>query len=106
MPEPFSAGLATLKMPTLIAGFFGALVSLRFAAKLSKWGKATAIISGMMISYFITPAAVHLFQLQTIESPLAFLIGLFGLNFTAAVHSWVRDVDVPGILKSRFGNGE
>lgn len=106
MTEPIGVGIAALKMPTLLAGFFGSLVSLRFTARLSRIGKATAITSGMIISYFLTPAAVHLFQLQAIESPLAFLIGLFGLNFTAAVHGWVREVDVPGILKSRFGNGE
>jgi hypothetical protein len=83
-----------LKWLTLIAGFLGAVISLKFIDGLSVAQRASTVIAGALVAGYCTPLTVELLGLsQKLEGPVAFLGGLFGMSIAGAaikaIPEWV-----------------
>lgn len=75
-----------LKWLTLIAGFLGAVVSLKFIDGLSVVQRVSTVVAGSAIAGYCTVLVVDLFGLSTkLDGPVAFLIGLFGMSIAGAL---------------------
>lgn len=75
-----------LKWGTMVAGFFGALVSLKFIEGLTIWQRATTVLTGTIVSAYVTPVLITYLEVSPkLEGGGAFLCGLFGMSFTGAV---------------------
>ncbi len=83
-----------LKWLTLIAGFLGAVISLKFIEGLSVKQRASTVIAGALVAAYCTPLTVELMGLSArLEAPIAFLGGLFGMSVAGAaitaIPQWV-----------------
>jgi hypothetical protein len=75
-----------LKYATLVGGFFGALVSLKFIEGLGTKQRATTVLAGTLVSAYVTPIVVSYLELTPkMEGGIAFLCGLFGMSLTGAI---------------------
>lgn len=93
-----AAGVAA-KSPFLV-GLLGAVVSLRGAPGITWKERAFNVGSGTMLAGFLSPALTEYFSLTTpaMQSAAAFVVGLFGLNMTAAVAQWIKGVDLNSLV--------
>ena len=83
--DAFLSALGLSKGAT-IGGFLGALVSLRFITTLSVWQRCATVFGGMLCAAYVTPLVMSAIDLNLRqEGAIAFLIGLFGMSFAAAV---------------------
>lgn len=74
-----------LKWVTLVPGFVGALISLKFIDGLTMWQRATTVLAGAIAAAYCTPLTVELLSLSPkIEGAIAFLGGLFGMSIAGA----------------------
>lgn len=74
-----------LKWAPLAAGFFGALISLKFIEGLGVWQRASTVLAGAVIAAYCTPLTVYLLSLSPkLEAPVAFLGGLLGMSLAGA----------------------
>ena len=94
-----------LKPLTLIAGFVGSVISLKFIKSLSIWQSATTVAAGTLVAAYCTPITVELLNLSPrLEGAIAFLGGLFGMSVAgAAIEA------IPGWLaaaKAKFLGGQ
>lgn len=86
-----------LKWPAVVAGFFGALASLRIVPGATAWQKAANFFFGWAAASFLTPWAAELFlPKDSVEKHLGgagFLIGMLSLSlvirFVEAVPDWL-----------------
>lgn len=83
-----------LKPLTLIAGFVGAVISLKFLSDLTLWQKITTVAAGTIAAAYCTPLTVELLTLSPrLEGAIAFLGGLFGMSIAGAaitaIPEWV-----------------
>lgn len=75
-----------IKLATLVGGFLGALVSLKFIDGLGRWQRGTTVLAGAVASAYVTPLILAGFDLSGhLEGAVAFLVGLFGMSFGGAV---------------------
>lgn len=84
-----------------LAGFLGAMVSLKYAKNTSTTGTALAVLGGTFTSMFATPfIAEHVPMLanEAGKNFAAFLVGLFGLNIVAWVYDYVTKNGWSGIF--------
>lgn len=88
MIDTFLSGVG-LKKITLIAGFVGALVSLKFIdgiATWSLWKRITTVAAGAFVAGYCAPLTVTVLELsQGTEGAIAFIGGLFGMSAAGAV---------------------
>jgi hypothetical protein len=82
-----------LKVATVVGGFFGALVSLKFIDGLTPKQRGSTVLAGTLVSAYVTPLAVSFLELTPkLEGGIAFLCGLFGMSFTGAVIKAMPDL--------------
>lgn len=75
-----------IKIGSLVGGFFGSVVSLKFIDGLSIRQRVTTVLAGTAVSAYVTPVLVSYLGLSPkLEGGIAFLCGLFGMSFTGAV---------------------
>lgn len=75
-----------LKWLSLIAGFLGAVISLKFIEGLTAWQRLSTVIAGSIAAGYCTPLTVELLDLSAkLEGPVAFLGGLFGMSIAGAL---------------------
>lgn len=95
-----------IKTGTLIAGFVGAVVSLKLVdGNLSTMQRFTTVAAGAAVAAFAAPGAVELLALSPkLENFVAFLLGLFGMAIAGAamnaIPSWVNG------LKAKLPGGK
>lgn len=66
----------------LMAGLFGAYLSVSVNAQLNGWQKATVMVSGAMTANYITPLILNYINLgNQVQYGLAFIVGFSGLKF-------------------------
>jgi len=93
-----------LKSPFL-PGLLGAIVSLRTAPGATWKERVFNVMCGTVMAGFLTPGITDYFHLAepSMQSAMAFAIGLFGLNIAAAVVLAIKAYDfgslVPGQKK-------
>lgn len=85
--------------PFLI-GFAGAVVALRGAPGKTWLERVINATCGALMAGFMTAAIAEFFGLRTAEmqSAIAFCIGLFGMNLTAAVNDWIREAKLADVV--------
>ena len=90
---------AVAKSPFFV-GLLGAMVALRGVPGASWKARAFNAVSGSLISGFTSPAIAEFFGLGTpaMESAAAFVVGLLGLNITAAVVGWISEIKLSDVL--------
>lgn len=90
---------AAAESPFLV-GLLGAIVSLRGTPGLTWRERAFNVASGTILAGFLSPALTEYFALTTpaMQSAAAFVVGLFGLNLTAAVAQWIKGADLTALV--------
>lgn len=85
-----------------MAGAIGALVSLKFHPDVKDFGQRVFTVgSGAAVAHYVTPLALSHFNLPIERAgSVAFLLGLFGMSFAAAVIKAAKNVDLAGWVKS------
>lgn len=86
---PDSSPVADISIANLIAGIFGAFVSLRFVTG-SLLERFVMALGGAVMSYYATPPAARWLGMEQAEGLVGFLIGLFGMAIVAKVHETIQ----------------
>lgn len=86
----------------IAAGFFGALISIRFRKDLkTKWQIISAVASGTVIAYFSGPLVLYYFGLRSeFAFSVTFILGLFGMAIVASIMN-----AIPEFIRARAGRG-
>jgi hypothetical protein len=93
--EPFG-----LKLPFIIAGFIGGVVSLKFVKDLNKWAALLAVFTGAAGANYVTPVVLHYVKLDpALEYPAAFMIGLTALNIIPLIIKATEKIDILAVIK-------
>lgn len=84
-----------VKWAALAAGFFGAMISLRFIEGLGTWSRMGTVVGGTVTAAYCSPLAIELLSLSSkLEGAIAFLLGLFGMSIAGAaikaIPEWVE----------------
>ena len=104
MLEHIAAALGA-KKTVLIAGFLGAVLSLKFVTEESGTWHARVLmaIAGTLCAAYATPALADLLQAsEKVENGLAFALGLFGMTFAAAVLRALREMKIAEAIATWF----
>ena len=103
MIEQLAAALG-VKQAGLIAGFVGAVVSLRFVTEARTWpARITMALCGTLCAAYLTPAlAEYLDASERVENGLAFALGLFGMTLAGAIVSAIRELKVAEQIATWF----
>ena len=93
-----------VKSPFFV-GLLGAIVALRGTPGASVKERVFNLFSGTLLAGYLSPAIVEYFNLASpdMQAATAFVVGLFGLNLTAAIVEHIRGMGlsayVPGKRK-------
>ena len=102
MPGIFESVAAALgvKQGSVMAAFFGALVSLPFIkapAEYDGWKvgayKLYIVVAGMLCAIFIGPPVANYGEFMAMEGAIVFFIGVTGMAVAAAFHRAIEQVD-------------
>lgn len=94
--------LIGVKLLVLVAGFFGAVLSLSFNRKLSIVGAFLSVIAGVSCAAFLTPLISYFWVLPVqIENGIAFLLGLVGLLLMGKVYIFFSRLDLATVVRLR-----
>lgn len=75
-----------LELPLLVAGLFGGIATLYNAPKVTIKVFLIAVSGGALLAGYLTPFVSDVLNLSdNIESGLAFLIGVFGMNIIGGI---------------------
>ena len=87
MAEPIATAIAAsskiagIKLPLLIAGFAGAVVTLSYLKELKKSQVVMALITGALGAAYLTPITTHYLTIpDTLENGAGFLIGVVSMH--------------------------
>lgn len=105
MPDPHVSFLDDTRA-VVIAGFIGSLLSLSFIDHMDKRQRIIAVISGMVMAYYLAPLIAFLFNEEKYEATIGFLVGLFGMSVVAAVFRAIKNSDLWGLITRRYGRRE
>lgn len=87
--QPFNLGLwaakvSNLDLGTLLAGFAGSLITLRFLGPMPWYERLILVCGGAVITYYTTPLVLYWSNLVKYQNSIAFLIGVFGMSAIGA----------------------
>jgi len=95
--------LITLKkfLPCFIGAFLAAVTG----PQRDKWSRFIGFVSGFSIALYFTDPILDFFKLapETYAAPIGFALGYFGMSIAEALIKAIRDLDIAGIIKSKFG---
>lgn len=74
-----------VRITSLVAGFFGGVVSLSFIQRLNKAQAFLAVITGSASAGYLTPVAVLYTPSNIPEASIAFLVGLTAMNLIPGI---------------------
>jgi|LauGreDrversion4_2_1035121.scaffolds.fasta_scaffold1432271_2 hypothetical protein len=100
------AVLGALKL--LFPGFIGAfLASVTGPARDIKT-RFIGFVAGFSIALYGTDPLLHFFTLNhdTYAAPAGFALGFFGMSVAEAAMKVIRETDIAGIIKSKFGGSQ
>jgi hypothetical protein len=96
--------LISKKFAAFFAGFFGAVVSLKFAQGLTVRSGAITVFCGGVSAHFLTGMTAKYFNLMEYQDAISFTIGLLGLNIFAAIIKACNEADLWQFIKSKWGD--
>lgn len=108
-PEQLGKAAETAAKSPFVAGLFGALVTAMRGMPGATWReKAAHTASGAFMAGFVGPGAAEWFGLsgESLMSAGAFLLGMFGLNASAAVWDYFKHAKLTDWLPSLKKGGE
>lgn len=81
-------------------GLLGGIVALRGVPGTSWRERMFNMLSATLVAGFLSPAVAEFFSFdsQAMQSACAFAVGLFGLNITAAIVSYINSVDIGALV--------
>jgi hypothetical protein len=84
-------------------GLIGSLIALRATPGITWVERITNVVSGTLMAGLVSPAIAEYFGLHSanMQGATAFVVGLFGLNITATVFQWIRDMKLGDLLPWR-----
>lgn len=93
-----------VKKAGLIAGFIGAVISLKFLTEIQTWpARIFMAFCGTMCAAYATPGIADYFKWsERVESALAFAVGLFGMTLANAVMGALREMKIAEAIGSWF----
>ena len=93
-----------VKSPWL-AGALGAAVALRGVPGVTWWERLLNVLSGSMLSGFLSPALSEYFGMTTpaMQAAMSFAVGLFGLNLMAAVIAFIKTAKLDDYIPWKRG---
>ena len=97
-----------LKLKILFPGLIGALLAALTGPVRDMRTRFIGFAFGFCIALFGSLPLLHFFQLdaETYGSGIGFALGYFGMGVTEALMKTVRETDIAGIIKSRFGGSQ
>lgn len=100
------AAFTTVKL--LFPGFIGAFLAAITGPARDIKTRFIGFVSGFCIALYGTDPLLHFFSLShdTYAAPAGFALGFFGMSVAEAVMKVIRETDVAGIIKSRFGGSK
>lgn len=106
MPLDTLAQILGVKKATFIAGLIGGVLSLKFIEGLSTWPqKVSTALGGAFAATYLAPFVVDHLAIKSGEYGVAFVIGLFGMSFFAALTKTIQGTDWSELLKGWFRRG-
>ena len=108
-PDQIGKAAESAARSPFVAGLFGALVTALRGMPGATWGeKAAHTASGAFMAGFVGPGAADWFGLsgQNLMSAGAFLLGMFGLNASAAVWDYLKGAKLTDWLPSIKKGGQ
>lgn len=103
MIETILQGAGIKKLP-FIAGFIGAVISLKYISGCEKsWQKMVMAFSGAFAANYCTELVMAWLETGKGEAGIAFAIGLFGMSLAAALMDSIARLDLADVIKGRIG---
>jgi hypothetical protein len=92
----------------LFPGFIGALLASITGPARDIKTRFIGFSSGFCISLYGTEPLLHFFSLsnETYTAPAGFALGFFGMSVAEAAMKVIRETDIAGIIKSKFGGSQ
>lgn len=99
------AGALGVKKAVLIPAVIGAALAVALGPKRDWPERLTGFMAGFFVSVYATGPVVTWFGGAPGDylGGVGFVLGLFGMSVADALWRAVRDTDIAGILKGRFG---
>jgi hypothetical protein len=96
-----------VKLAAVVAGFFGAVISLAFDRKLSIFGAMLAVLAGVSCAAFVTPIVSYYWAMpKQLENGIAFFLGLGGLIIMGKAYRAIQALDLPSVVRAKLDKGE
>ncbi len=91
--EQLLALLGIKKAAILVAGFFGAIMSLWFVTEAKTWPQRFfMVLGGAIVAAYATPLlGLIISPSEPMERGLSFMVGLFGMTLANAIFAGIRD---------------
>lgn len=104
MVDQVLAILGIKKTAILVAGFFGAIMSLWFVTNAKTWPQRTFMVfGGTIFAAYATPLlGLIITPTEPMERGLSFMVGLFGLTLASAIFIGIRDTKLGDIIAGWF----
>lgn len=96
------------KLKLLAPGLIGALLAAFTGPIRDMKTRFTGFCFGFCIALFGSSPLLHFFKLDadTYSAGIGFALGYFGMGVTEALMKAVRETDIAGIIKSKFGGSQ
>lgn len=82
-----------------VAGFFGALVSLKFLKDASGWERFFMVLGGTCLSFFVAPHLAKGIGWTDAEGLVGFLLGLFGMALVAKIYEGITALKAEDVIE-------
>lgn len=98
------ATILGIKKSSLLAAFFGALVSMPFikapyeSLTARALYKCYVLVSGILGAIYVGPAIASTAEYMTMESMIVFLTGVFFMSVASAIHNVVQNTDLNTLM--------
>lgn len=92
----------------LLAGFFGALVSLIFHPDTKALtARCVLVASGTVTAYYVGPLVIGFLKISpSLGSGVSFLVGAFGMSLAAAIMRAIRIADLWALVSAHLGGNK
>lgn len=97
-----------IKIKVLFPGLIGALLAALTGPIRDMKTRFIGFVFGFCIALYGAAPILHFFKLdsETYGAGIGFALGYFGMGVTEALMKAVRETDIAGIIKSKFGGSQ
>lgn len=87
----------------MLSGTIGGVISLRFVTGMTVWQRISGVLAGCIMAHYLSPVIASVFEIEPHTKAIAFLVGLFGLSVCGAIFDSIKQMDLWGLVQSRYG---